>query len=244
MIGYPLGHSFSARYFAEKFERDGIDAEYRNFEIPCIDRIADIIKDNEALCGLNVTIPYKRDVIPYLDYMSDEAAEIGAVNCIRIVRSEGRVRLEGFNTDEAGFRLSLAPLLQSGVHTDALVLGTGGASGAVMCALRKLGIGATYVSRCRGEGILAYEDLTEELVAENKLIVNCTPVGMFPHTEECPPIPYGGVSAGHLLYDLVYNPERTLFMRRGEERGAAAKNGLEMLHRQADAAWDIWNDNR
>ena len=240
LLGYPLGHSFSARFFAGKFRREGIDAEYRNFEMPSVDGLRGFIAGLPELCGLNVTIPHKQAVVPLLDGLTAEAQAIGAVNVIMIDRREGGLRLTGANSDAVGFSRSLEPLLLP-CHRRALVLGTGGASRAVNYVLRRLGIEPQPVSRTARPGVLAYGQLTAEMLAEYKLIVNCSPVGMFPHVDECPALPYEGLTADHLLYDLVYNPEETLFLRRGRERGARVKNGLEMLHLQALAAWDYWN---
>lgn len=239
LLGYPLGHSFSARFFAEKFRREGIDAEYVNFEMPAVDGLRAFIGADPALCGLNVTIPHKQAVVPLLDVLTDEARAIGAVNVIAIGRREGSLRLVGANTDAVGFRRSIEPLLRP-CHRRALVLGTGGASRAVVYVLRQLGIEPVYVSRTERQGAFTYAALTADVVREYRVIVNCSPVGMYPHTDECPALPYDALTEDHLLYDLVYNPEETLFMRRGRERGATVKNGLEMLHLQALAAWDVW----
>lgn len=242
LIGYPLGHSFSARYFADKFSRLGIDAEYRNFEIPSIKQLPEVIASTLALRGLNVTIPYKRQVIPFLDDLDEGAREIGAVNVVCVIHDGGHTRLVGRNADVIGFTDSLRPLLRS-CHTSALYLGTGGASDAVACGLRRLGIEAQAVSRTRREGVVSYADLTPEIVATHKLIVNCTPLGMYPKVEGFPDIPYEALTPDHLLFDLVYNPEETAFLRKGREHGAQTKNGLEMLHLQAEASWRFWNEN-
>lgn len=239
LLGYPLGHSFSARFFAEKFRSEGIDAEYVNFEMPAVDGLREFVAADPALCGLNVTIPHKQAVVPLLDVLTDEARAIGAVNVIAIGRREGSLRLVGANTDAVGFRRSIEPLLRP-CHRRALVLGTGGASRAVVYVLRQLGIEPVYVSRTERQGAFTYAALTADVVREYRVIVNCSPVGMYPHTDECPALPYDALTEDHLLYDLVYNPEETLFMRRGRERGATVKNGLEMLHLQALAAWDVW----
>ena len=224
LIGYPLRHSFSKQFFTEKFLREGIDAVYENYEIADARMLLGIVKDNPELRGLNCTIPHKRAIIPLLDNISEEAREIGAVNVIRIQRnSKGECVLEGYN------------------HRNALILGTGGASQAIRVALTHMGINWKYVSRNPREGILCYEDITSSLIQQYEIIVNCTPVGMFPHIDEAPPLPYEALTENHLLYDLVYNPDETLFLKRGAEQGAATKNGLEMLHLQAIASWDIWN---
>lgn len=237
IIGYPLGHSFSRAFFTEKFQREHIDAEYVNFEIPSADMLPGIVQTNPNLRGLNVTLPHKEAVIPMLDELSDEAKEIGAVNVIRV--RDGR--LKGFNSDIIGFMDSIRPLLKPW-HRHALVLGTGGASRAIRVGLQRLGIQWTYVSRTPAPGRLTYADLTAELMEHYQVIVNCSPVGMFPHVDACPDIPYQLLTDRHLLYDLVYNPQETLFLKRGAEHGAAVKNGLEMLHLQALASWRFWNE--
>lgn len=237
IIGYPLGHSFSRAFFTEKFQREHIDAEYVNFEIPSADMLPGIVQANPNLRGLNVTLPHKEAVIPMLDELSDEAKEIGAVNVIRV--RDGR--LKGFNSDIIGFMDSIRPLLKPW-HQHALVLGTGGASRAIRVGLQRLGIEWTYVSRTPAPGRLTYADLTSELMEHYQVIVNCSPVGMFPRVDACPDIPYHLLTSSHLLYDLVYNPEETLFLKRGAEHGAAVKNGLEMLHLQALASWRFWNE--
>lgn len=240
LIGYPLKHSFSIGYFNEKFHSEGINAEYVNFEIPEINDFKEVIEENPNLCGLNVTIPYKEQVIPFLDSLDPDAAKIGAVNVIKIIRQKGKVQLVGYNSDIIGFTQSIQPLLQPH-HKRALILGTGGASKAVFHGLKKLCIDSTFVSRSHEQGALVYEELTPEIMAEHTVIVNCTPVGMYPKVDFCPNIPYEYVTPNHLLYDLLYNPNTTLFMKKGEERGAITKNGLEMLLLQAFAGWEIWN---
>lgn len=236
LIGFPLGHSFSRGFFTEKFAREGIDAEYVNFEIPDASMLLDVIRDNPELRGLNVTLPHKQAVIPLLDELSDEAREIGAVNVIRV--RDGK--LKGFNSDIIGFTESIKPLLQPW-HKKALILGTGGASRAIRVGLTRLGIEWTYVSRTPREGMLTYSDLTAEVMQQYMVIVNCSPVGMFPKTGEAPNIPYELLTPKHLLYDLVYNPEETLFMQKGRAQDAIVKNGLEMLHLQAIASWEFWH---
>lgn len=236
LVGFPLGHSFSRGFFTEKFAREGIDAEYVNFEIPDASMLLDVIRDNPELRGLNVTLPHKQAVIPLLDELSDEAKEIGAVNVIRV--RDGK--LKGFNSDIIGFTESIKPLLQPW-HKKALILGTGGASRAIRVGLTRLGIEWTYVSRTPREGMLTYSDLTAEVMQQYMVIVNCSPVGMFPKTGEAPNIPYELLTPKHLLYDLVYNPEETLFMQKGRAQDAIVKNGLEMLHLQAIASWEFWH---
>ena len=238
IIGFPLGHSFSKGFFTEKFARESIDAQYLNFEIPDATMLKDVLRENPELRGLNVTLPHKQAVIPLLDELSDEAREIGAVNVIRV--RDGR--LKGFNSDIIGFSESIKPLLQPH-HSNALILGTGGASRAIRVGLSRLGIEWTYVTRSPREGMFAYSDLTPEVMKEYTVIVNCSPVGMFPKVDQAPAIPYELLTPKHLLFDLVYNPEDTLFMKRGREQGAIVKNGLEMLHLQAVASWRFWNED-
>ena len=304
LLGYPLGHSFSRAYFNNKFAKEGIDAEYLNFELQSVEELPQLLAEHPRLRGLNVTIPHKQAVIPLLDELSDEARAIGAVNVIRIERQESgtaKPYLKGFNSDVIGFVESIRPLLQPH-HKRALVLGTGGASKAVCRGLEKLGIEWRYVSRKRQtatpapdgpitapsaspkspitvpsgspegpltpkvpapdgpitapsaspkkpitvpsgspEGPLTYSDLTPSFIADYTVIVNCTPLGMFPRIDSSPELPYAALSKHHLLFDLVYNPGITQFMRQGRRFGATVKNGLEMLHLQADASWDFWN---
>ena len=241
LIGYPLKHSFSIGYFNEKFRSEGVDAEYVNFEIPSINDFMEVIEENPNLSGLNVTIPYKEQVIPFLDSLDPDTAKIGAVNVIKIIRQpKGKVKLVGYNSDIIGFTQSIQPLLLPS-HKKALLLGTGGASKAVFHGLKNLGIESVFVSLTHKPGMLTYEELTPEVMAEYTVIVNCTPVGMYPKVDFCPNIPYEYLTPNHLLYDLLYNPNVTLFMKKGEERGAITKNGLEMLLLQAFAAWEIWH---
>lgn len=242
LIGHPLGHSLSAQFFKEKFEREGVNAEYQNFDLESLERLPRLLQQQPSLCGFNVTIPYKGAVMPLLDEVTPTAMEIGAVNTVKVERcSHGTLRLVGHNTDIVGFVESIKPLLKPN-HKKALVLGTGGASKAIMKGLQQLGIAGTYVSRKSGEGRLSYEELTADIMASHTVIVNCTPVGTFPHTQECPLIPYALLTEAHLLYDLVYNPTETEFLKKGAAQGATTKNGLEMLHKQALAAWDFWNE--
>lgn len=242
LIGYPLGHSFSRNFFNEKFASENIQAEYVNFEIPSIEQFPEIIRANPNLAGLNVTIPHKEAVIPYLNRLDTDAAAIGAVNVIRINRiSPKETELVGYNSDVIGFSRSIEPLLEPH-HKKALILGTGGASKAVNFGLKKLGLETLFVSRSRhDEHTLTYQELTPELMDEYKVIVNTTPVGMYPNADEYPDIPYECLTHKHLLYDLLYNPDTTLFMKKGSEQGAVVKNGIEMLLLQAFEAWDIWN---
>lgn len=242
LIGYPLGHSFSVGYFNEKFKAEHIDAEYLNFEIPSIDRFVEVVEEHPNLCGLNVTIPYKQQVIPFLDELDKTAASIGAVNVIKVIRlPKGKVKLVGYNSDVIGFCQSIEPLLTAH-HTHALVLGTGGASRAVTYGLKSLGLQPVYVSRTKRENILCYNDLSPEVMVQYSVIVNTSPVGMYPKVDQCPDIPYNLLTPNHLLYDLIYNPDETLFLKKGKAHGAVTKNGLEMLLLQAFAAWNIWNE--
>jgi shikimate dehydrogenase len=237
LIGFPLSHSFSKGYFTEKFTREGItNAIYENYPLSQIREFADLCDAHPDFTGLNVTIPYKESVIPFLDDLSDEAKVIGAVNTIHF--REGKKI--GYNTDAHGFELSLMPLLRPH-HQRALVLGTGGASKAVMYVLDKLGIPGQYVSRNKAQGVFAYHDLTDEIISTHTLIINTSPLGMYPYSDVAPSIPYTAISRDHLLYDLIYNPPVTHFMQMGLDRGAQVKNGLEMLHLQAERAWEIWN---
>ena len=241
LIGYPLGHSFSRNYFNHKFAIEKIDAEYVNFEIPSIHDFKKIVDEDPNIYGLNVTIPYKQQIIPFLDELDSAAEEIGAVNVIKFVReSDKNVKLVGYNSDVIGFMQSIKPMIKS-YHKKALILGTGGASKAVIYGLKKLGVDSVFVSRTKKEGLLIYDELTSEVMHTHTVIVNCSPVGMFPKTDACPAIPYEYVTDKHLLFDLVYNPEETLFMKKGMQQGATTKNGLEMLHLQAIGAWNIWN---
>lgn len=248
LIGYPLGHSFSRKFFTEKFEKEGIDAQYLNFEIPSIEEFPNIIKNNPTLTGLNVTIPYKQLVMQYLDDISEEAKAIGAVNVVKVEHLPGfegkvmkGVKLTGHNSDVIGFVDSIKPLLKPH-HKKALILGTGGASKAIHYGLeKKLGMETLFVSRKAQEGMITYGDIDATLLKTYEVIVNCSPVGMYPHMDECPALPYEFMSENNLLYDLVYNPEETLFMKKGATKGASVKNGHEMLIRQALASWTKWN---
>ncbi len=240
LVGYPLGHSFSRDFFNKKFRNENIDAEYINFEIPSVNSFPDILSGNPDLHGLNVTIPYKEKIMAYMDELSEEARQIGAVNVVRIRIRNGNIFLKGFNSDVIGFTRSISPLLTPH-HRKALILGTGGASKAICYGLRQIGLDYTFVSRNPKEGMLDYSQITADIINEYQIIVNCTPVGTYPHTEECPELPYAAIGNNHLLYDLVYNPEETLFLRKGRERGAVTKNGLEMLTLQAQAGWEFWH---
>ena len=241
LVGYPLGHSFSRSFFQEKFAREGIDADYENFEMADLRGLRQLIADRPELCGLNVTIPYKTEVMALLDDLDPQAREIGAVNVIKIERRpQGGIWLTGYNSDIIGCTQSIAPLIDS-LMQRALILGTGGASKAVYAGLKSLHIEPTFVSRTRRDGIITYDDLSPEVMASHRVIVNATPLGMYPHTDRCPQIPYTDLTPGHLCYDLIYNPEVTRFLAQAAQQGSLTKNGTEMLHRQALAAWDIWN---
>ena len=240
IIGFPLKNSFSRNLFNEKFEKEKIDAYYDLYPIESIEMFSELISKTQ-FSGMNVTIPYKQAVIPYLTALDETASEIAAVNVIRFEHSaDGSQRTIGYNSDVIGFEHSLLPLLKP-YHKKALVLGTGGASKAVAYVLRKNGIEFTFVSRSKTDGQLTYDELTQEIIEANPLIINTTPLGMYP-PESCPDIPYEYLTDKHLLYDLVYNPEKTVFLEKGEKQGATIKNGMEMLYGQAQAAWEIWNE--
>jgi shikimate dehydrogenase len=240
LIGFPLGHSFSINYFNQKFADEGINAKYMNFEIASIDDLPEVLSMNPELKGLNVTIPYKEKVMQFLDYVSPEARAIGAVNVIRVEHQGKKIVLKGYNSDVIGFTQSIEPMLEE-YHKRALVLGTGGASKAITYGLRSLGLETVYVSRYERPDTIQYDKITPEVVREYNVIVNCTPIGMYPKTEECPPLPYEAMNERNILYDLIYNPDETLFMKQGKKYGAEVKNGLEMLLLQAFASWEFWN---
>ncbi len=238
LIGHPLTHSFSEKYFTEKFEREGLaDCKYLLFPMRSIQELTGILQRNPGLEGLNVTIPFKQQVISYLDTRTGIPEALNACNCIQIRKG----LRNGFNTDHTAFKKSLAPLLRP-VHNRALILGNGGAAAAVRFALSDLGIEYDIVSRSLHNGsAFTYDQLNENVMKDHLLIVNTTPLGIFPKTDICPDIPYRLLTKEHLLYDLVYNPAKTLFLQKGEERGAAIKNGEEMLMLQAEESWRIWN---
>jgi shikimate dehydrogenase len=242
LIGYPLGHSFSAGYFAKKFETMGIkDCVYKNFPIDNINKLPAILSETPDITGLNVTIPYKEQVFQFLNEIDAEAKEIGAVNTLKITRTNSGYQLKGYNSDVFGFQQSLQPLLKD-YHKKALILGTGGASKAIKYILKKLNI--QFISASieeLKENEIRYEDITRNTIEERLLIINATPLGTYPKVDTCPPIPYEYITSKHVLFDLVYNPELTMFLSKGKEKGAAIKNGLEMLHLQAERAWEIWN---
>lgn len=242
LIGFPLGHSFSKAYFSEKFKKENIrDCQYDNYPLEDISSLQKLIRDNTELIGLNVTIPHKQAVIPLLNEMDNEAAAIGAVNTIKISLEKGDPHLIGYNTDIYGFENPLLEVL-SHEHKKALILGTGGASKAVEYILQKHHVECCFVSRNpKVPKVFSYENLTEELIAQFQIIVNTSPIGMFPDIDNKPAIPYEGLGKMHILYDLIYNPEKTLFLKEGEKRGTHIINGLPMLHMQAEKAWEIWN---
>jgi shikimate dehydrogenase len=241
LIGYPLSHSFSQGYFTDKFKNGNFDARYLNFAIETIAEFPGLLNQHPYLAGLNVTIPYKQQIIALLDELDAEASEVGAVNVIKITWNGDKPFLKGYNSDVKGFMGSLEPLLKPW-HSKALILGTGGASKAVAHSLLKAGLLYRMVSRDpQGASHVSYNDLTPEILSEYKVIINTSPVGMFPNVDDCPNIPYEALSNQHLVYDLIYNPQETLFMKKAADKGATVKNGLEMLHLQAEESWRIWN---
>lgn len=238
LIGYPLTHSFSKKFFTEKFEKEGLtDCRYELFSIADINEMKNVLDQHPDLCGLNVTIPYKEQVLSFLDDADDVVKKIKACNCIIIKNG----KLKGYNTDVAGFERSLKKQLRPH-HKKALILGRGGAGKAVEFVLQKLGIDFNYVSRKPSVNNYSYSQLTPGIIADHTLIINTTPLGMYPAINEAPPIPYEALTPNHYLFDLVYNPEKTLFLQMGEEREAAIKNGYEMLVIQAEESWKIWNE--
>lgn len=238
LVGKNISYSFSRAYFTEKFEKEHIsDAEYVNFDLNSVDELPQKLQKNPNIQGMNVTIPYKKEIIPMLAKLDPIAEEIGAVNTIKVTQ-EGLI---GYNTDYFGFGESLKPFLKEH-HTKALILGTGGASNAVAYALKMLGISFRFVSRTPKMGQFSYSDLSSQIVNKYKIIINCTPLGTFPNVEDFPPIPYQFLTSEHLLYDLIYNPERTTFLQKGEKKKAIIINGRKMLELQAEKAWEIWNE--
>jgi len=244
LVGYRLGYSFSKKFFTEKFEKENLkEHEYVNFELDTIDEFPAIFRKKPEIAGLNCTIPYKQQIMRYLDFIDPEAAEVGAVNTVKITREKsGTMKLAGYNSDVYGFENSLKPMLLA-KYRKALILGTGGASKAVKYVLNKLGIDfifATTKQHLQNKEI-SYPDIDESLIRERLIIINATPLGTFPNVGSCPDLPYRFITSDHLMFDLVYNPEETLFLKKGKERGAAVKNGLEMLRLQALRSWEIWN---
>lgn len=240
LIGHPLGHSFSQGFFHDKFQGEHIDAQYLNFDVPDAHDVLEVLAAQPTLRGFNVTIPYKQQIMPYLDEVSKEARAIGAVNVVKVERKGSRTRLLGYNSDVVGFSQSIKPFIRPH-HKKALILGTGGSSKAVLYALtRTFHLDTVCVSRFEKPNTVTYEALTPQVMEEYTVIVNCTPVGMYPNISACPPIPYEALTPKHLLFDLIYNPEQTLFLRKGRQQGAETKNGLEMLLLQAIESWRIW----
>lgn len=238
LIGYPLTHSFSKKYFSEKFDRQGLTGySYELFPLENINDFPKLVEQRPTLAGLNVTIPYKVSVIPFLDELDETAKAVGAVNTIKV----GSRILKGYNTDVFGFEESLSPLLKPH-HRQALIAGTGGASKAVAYVLTKLAIHFHFVSRTPRAGELSYQEIDKQVMNTHKLIINTTPLGMYPKVNDCPDFPYENVTSEHLFYDLVYNPSETLFLKKAKSFGAAIKNGEEMLVLQAEKAWEIWNE--
>lgn len=241
LIGYPLSHSFSKKFFAEKFNKERItDCEYELYPIENIDMFVKLLSDNPEMWGVNVTIPYKVQVLPFLDELDEASAEIGAVNCILIGRKNAELWLTGYNTDAYGFEESLKPLLEVH-HRKALVFGDGGAAKAIKYVLGKLGIPFLVVTRKPSADSILYAEVNEELLREHTILINTTPLGTSPEVDTCPEIPYQFLTDRHIGYDLVYNPEETRFLRQIKEKGGKIKNGLEMLHLQAIRSWEIWN---
>ncbi|GAA4270842.1 shikimate dehydrogenase [Aquimarina gracilis] len=236
LLGRNIGYSFSKGYFTEKFEKESLNCEYNNFDLIDISELKEII-ENPSVKGLNVTIPYKEEVVSYLDKLDPIAKEIGAVNVIKFEKNQ---KLTGYNSDYYGFTESLTPLLNPKIKK-ALILGTGGASKAIAFALDRLDISHTFVSRNPDFNELSYKDLDEDIIKSYKLIVNCTPLGTHPNVDDCPDIPYEHITENHVLYDLIYNPAQTSFMKKGLQQGAKASNGLQMLILQAEKSWEIWN---
>ncbi|MEH3113650.1 shikimate dehydrogenase family protein [Pedobacter terrae] len=241
LIGYPLSHSFSKKYFTEKFQNEGIiNHQYELFPIADIKSLADLLVENPSLCGLNVTIPHKVNVLCYLNEVDEAAEKIGAVNCISIKNFEGETYLKGYNTDAYGFEESLKPMLGP-QHTKALVLGDGGAAKAVKYVLEKLDIQYQVVVRTPAPNAILYSEITPQILSSHQLLINTTPLGMAPNIDTFPEIEYNLLGPGHLAYDLVYNPLETAFLAKAAEQGATIKNGLEMLYKQAEKAWSVWN---
>ena len=243
LIGYPLGHSFSQKYFSEKFRNERISGcIYENYPLSDINQLPALIAGDPELCGLNVTIPYKSEVLSFLDAIDSEASEIGAVNVIKIKRSDQKVRLEGFNSDITGISDSVKPYIKDYMK-QALVLGTGGSSRSVCHVLKKLGLNVIQVSRESRAGVITYSDITQDVIEDTDLIVNTTPLGMYPAKEGKPELNYSLLSRKQILFDLVYNPEITQFLKAGKEQGCTIISGIKMLFSQAERAWEIWNDD-
>lgn len=241
LVGYPLGHSFSKKYFTEKFSKENIpDCIYNNYPLENLDHFLDLIKSDVELVGLNVTIPYKSQIISMLDMLDPEAKEIGAVNVLKIQRQSDQIKISGYNSDVTGIRDTLYPFIKENVR-NALVLGTGGSSKAVSYVLNKFGLNVSHVSREKKPGMLTYSDITPAVLGDTQIIVNTTPLGMFPDINGKPDIDYSALTKDHILFDLVYNPELTSFLKMGAGKGCTILSGLRMLHSQAEKAWEIWN---
>ncbi|HAZ01791.1 MAG: shikimate dehydrogenase [Bacteroidetes bacterium GWA2_40_14] len=240
LVGYPLTQSFSQKYFTEKFEKEKINARYLNFEIESIGEFPEIIEDTEGIVGLNVTIPYKEKIISFIQELDLVAREAGAVNLIKVLEKRNKPYLVGSNSDVYGFQQSISPMLKPH-HTHALILGTGGASKAVRYVFKELGIDFKMVSRKPRTGWLTYSDLTPEIISKAPLIINTTPLGMFPNVEGFPNIPFEGMDDRHLIYDLIYNPSETVLMQKAKAAGATVMNGHNMLILQAEKSWEFWN---
>lgn len=239
LIGKNISYSFSKAYFKNKFEKEKItNVSYENFDIENITLFPSIIQNNDGIKGFNVTIPYKEAIIPFLDALDETANKIGAVNTIKVSQNN---QLIGYNTDCHGFKHSLTPLLKP-YHKKALILGTGGASKAIAFSLKELNISYSFVSRTSKSGVdFTYDSLTDEIIAQHQLIINCSPIGTFPNIDACPNIPFGAINSKHILYDLIYNPEETNFLKIGKNHGATIINGLKMLELQAEEAWSLWD---
>lgn len=243
LIGYKLGHSFSRSFFTEKFRNEGLtEHEYVNFELDSIEEFPSVFAQGKSICGLNCTIPYKQQIMQFMNEIDPEAAEIGAVNTVKIIDQNGKRILKGYNTDLYGFENSLRPMLED-KHRRALILGTGGASKAIRFLFDRMGI--SFLSATtrgeKGDREISYSELSHDIMDEYLIVVNATPLGTFPKVDTCPDIPYHWINRDHVFYDLVYNPAETLFLKKGKEQGAKVKNGLEMLHLQALKSWEIWN---
>lgn len=243
LIGYPLGHSFSKKYFEEKFARENIKGcAYENFQIKSITEFPVLLNKNPDLCGLNVTIPYKTEILKYVDFIDDDVEQIGAANVLKIRRESGKIHISAYNSDVYGIRDSLVPCTRGKAHK-VLILGSGGSSKAVAWTIRKMGCEAMMVSRTPRPGILSYNDLGPELLGTTQLIVNTTPLGMYPDVDSKPSIDYNLLTSRHILFDLVYNPEITTFLKMGKERGCKIITGMKMLRSQAERSWEIWNED-
>lgn len=240
LIGHPLSHSFSKQYFTQKFESEGIEAEYQNFDIESLDELEDILRTEPNLVGLNVTIPYKTSILKRLDEVATCAHSIQSVNTVCVNRMSSGWSLKGANTDVIGFKESIEPFVAG--HSQALILGTGGAAKAAYHVLEELGLECNCVSRSPDEGDFMYDELTPDDIWEHSILVNCTPLGMYPQIDAAPEIPYESITPEHVLYDMIYNPAETVFLKNGRIRGAKTINGLKMLERQAEESWRIWNN--